>query len=712
MNFRSIKIVNISKFASFEANMTKGSIGVFGKNGAGKSTFLNLLYAVPTNDFGRFSGNKEQCIRNTAGPKEEAFVRGVIEHNGNVLDITRNLRVTKARPGTVLIVNGGAAITDANKANAEIDRLLGVDRTLLNLYAFKAQDQIYDFLATTPAERARAYATLCRTEKCETLWKMLGDYLNKDREVNVEIIDNSDELTGQIAALKVELDGLTEQIEQHESDMLNEKSFATATLIVRRSERAIELRQQLTREEGRRAQLQSVDLEAAENAQAAEKKLRLAEQAAKDAKPAAEQARAALVSLERYKAYRRQRKRLLVEAEDLKTEEASADVPTPPDDLGRADEYKRDSIRLEAELESAGKIVKTFAETKRTTCPTCGTAVANLLDHVKAMQKVCKDGPGLMAKLLEKLSAIDIYNMRAKKHREWKAGYDARVAANKRNLAELTEVEAPDGDEASLRQACEAYDEAQRALTVATKASTEADRKAHGTGVELAACQRRVEEIEAELEGNDETEERIAKAKTRLEEHAGAKAAAAKLAGQCQGLQRQITDKEDQVKALKHRLKRSKRVKAMAAVAMRARDVLHRDCLPRRVAQTNLSRMEEDINAGLGRFGDPFWVESSSDLTFTAHKPGEPPQPATFLSTGQRVILALSFWPAVASLWESDIGMLALDEPTANLDEDNRRLLAQSLGAMAAKVRGRRQLVMVTHDHGLKTAFDQVIDLG
>lgn len=712
MWFKELVIKNVGPFADCSHTMTRGSIGVFGRNGRGKSTLLSLMYAIPTNDFGRFSGTKEECIRNTAGPKEESFVRGVIEHNGTVLDITRNLRATKARPGTVLRINGGEAITDSNKANAEINRLLNVDRTLLDLYAFKSQDQIYDFLATTPAARAKAYATLCRTEKCEKLWTMIGDYLNKDREVNVEIIDNSDELAADVAKLRAELGGLTEQIKQHQDDMLNEKSFATATAIVKKAERAIELRQQLSREEVRCEQLQSVDIEAAEKAKAAEKKLRLAERAKEEARPAAEQARTALASLEQYKAYRKQRKRLREEAEALKAEAGTKEVPQPPDDVAKRDEYSRASIQLEAEIDAAAKVVKMFASTQRTNCPTCGTAVENLLDHVAAMQALCDEGPVRQQTLTGRIAVIDKYKASAKRYQEWLFSYDLRVANNKSSLADLVEVKAPEGDEEALQQAVNAYQTAQAALVSFTQASTQADRHAHGTGVELAACRRRVEEIETALAETAETEERISKAKQRLEEHAGAKAAAAKLEGQSEGLRRQIEDKEGQVKALKHRLKRSKRVKTMAAIANRARDVLHRDALPRRVAQTNLSRMEEDINAGLGRFGDPFWVETSPDLTFTVHKPGEPPQPATFLSTGQRVILALSFWPAVAALWESDIGLLALDEPTANLDEENRRLLSQSLGAMTAKVRGRRQLVMVTHDHSLKTSFDQVIDLG
>jgi exonuclease SbcC len=172
--------------------------------------------------------------------------------------------------------------------------------------------------------------------------------------------------------------------------------------------------------------------------------------------------------------------------------------------------------------------------------------------------------------------------------------------------------------------------------------------------------------------------------------------------------------KEDKVKsrnALKAKLQRTRKLQQMARVISRTRDILHRDVLPQRVAQSNLARMEGDINANLKFFADPFWVETDEALSFIVHKPGEPPQSAERLSTGQRVVLALAFWPTVAALWQHDLGMLALDEPTANLDDGNRKYLAEALAALTAKVRGNRQLLMVTHDSNLRSSFDQVIDL-
>jgi DNA repair exonuclease SbcCD ATPase subunit len=122
--------------------------------------------------------------------------------------------------------------------------------------------------------------------------------------------------------------------------------------------------------------------------------------------------------------------------------------------------------------------------------------------------------------------------------------------------------------------------------------------------------------------------------------------------------------------------------------------------------------MEDDINKVLKRFGDPFWVEASDDLSFIVHFPGEPPRSAARLSGGQKGILALGFRTTVSSIFGAEIGMMALDEPTAGMDASNREAMGEVLVRFAAEVRGRRQIIMITHADELRSSFDHVVDLG
>ena len=92
--------------------------------------------------------------------------------------------------------------------------------------------------------------------------------------------------------------------------------------------------------------------------------------------------------------------------------------------------------------------------------------------------------------------------------------------------------------------------------------------------------------------------------------------------------------------------------------------------------------------------------------------PGEPERPADRLSGGQKGVLAVAFRSAVSSLFGDEIGMMCLDEPTAGMDDRNVSCLSEALNKFAAQVRGKRQVIMITHADALRPSFDQVIDIG
>lgn len=711
MYFKHVEIRNVGRIAAFEADLARGSVGIVGPNGCGKSTFLDLLYAAVTGDFGRYPGLKADMPRSTADPKAESYVRAVVEHAGVVIDVTRNLRPTKARPATVLLVDGQQVTTDANKAKDEIAGVLGLDLKLLDLYAFKQQHAIYDFVTATAADRARSYQVLCRTQECEEAWAVIGEYLNKDREATTTFVDNSDELTQRAGELRSRLDELktlaADAVDRTCDDKFlrqYEDRVQTARRLegLRAAEKAAAAAAGLAQETAFEAAA------AAETAAAAAAGLR-----AKRDKRAAEatDARAALKAFGAYRTYRARRKALKDEADALAVE-GKRTPPVPPPDAGKLAEYSRESVRLEQQLERAKEVTKAFKDTGLAECPTCKTPVSHLKAYIDACREARDALPKQIRELDDRVAAIDAYNADAAKYGKWRAGYDARVTANAAARAALAAVVAPDGDEAELADWLKKFEGLERDLA-------EADRLAARTAADLVraeadrdAKQARLAEASAAAAAAVVDPAKLEKAQRRLAEHAAALAEAAGYDGEARGVRRALAQVEADLKALRAKARRAKKVRAMLGVASRVRDALHRDRLPRRVAATNLARMEGTINENLGLFGDPFFVEAAADLSFVVHKPGEPPQPATRLSTGQRVVLAMAFWPAVASLWAAELGILALDEPTANLDAENRKFLSAAIGVMTAKVRGNRQLLMVTHDADLRTAFDQVVDLG
>ena len=145
--------------------------------------------------------------------------------------------------------------------------------------------------------------------------------------------------------------------------------------------------------------------------------------------------------------------------------------------------------------------------------------------------------------------------------------------------------------------------------------------------------------------------------------------------------------------------------------AQRMRDVLHRDAAPKIVAQRNLARLQQGINEQLEMFATEYRISSDLDLSFVAHFNDGREQPAARLSVGQKVILALGFRLAVSFMY-ADLGFLALDEPTAYLDEHHIAGFEPVLGRLREFAASRGlQCLMVTHEQSLAPLFDSVFQL-
>ncbi|KAG8348383.1 RAD50 DNA repair-like protein [Trypanosoma vivax] len=82
-------------------------------------------------------------------------------------------------------------------------------------------------------------------------------------------------------------------------------------------------------------------------------------------------------------------------------------------------------------------------------------------------------------------------------------------------------------------------------------------------------------------------------------------------------------------------------------------------------------------------------------------------------SAGQKVLASVLIRLALSEAFCCDCGILALDEPTTNLDEDNARSLAESLRQLIVNRRSVKhfQLIIITHDeHFVRALGGQALD--
>ena len=78
-------------------------------------------------------------------------------------------------------------------------------------------------------------------------------------------------------------------------------------------------------------------------------------------------------------------------------------------------------------------------------------------------------------------------------------------------------------------------------------------------------------------------------------------------------------------------------------------------------------------------------------------------------SAGQKVLASVVIRLALSEAFCSDIGILALDEPTTNLDSENAKSLAAGLRNLIEERRQNRkqnfQLIVITHDEDFVRAL-------
>merc|ERR1712227_818117 len=71
-------------------------------------------------------------------------------------------------------------------------------------------------------------------------------------------------------------------------------------------------------------------------------------------------------------------------------------------------------------------------------------------------------------------------------------------------------------------------------------------------------------------------------------------------------------------------------------------------------------------------------------------------------SAGQKVLASLIIRLALAETFSTNCGIIALDEPTTNLDKENIQALAEALGALVVqRAHTNFQLIVITHDDEL-----------
>lgn len=698
MYLAGIELRNICQHRELTYGFAPGLTGILGRNGTGKTNLLQAIKTSLTGDFSQLHG-KEGVINRLAGENEPAFIKAQWEHNGACFDVLRSVRPGK----NVLAQPNQELLTKIGDIKERLEAVLGVGMRVIDDYVFVDQGKIYGFLSQLPAERSRAFMYLCGVNRAEKLHELLGKRREEDAK-QMPALDETeaDELRGRIEELQERQQQLTAQEAAYRADLIS--SEQEVAKLRKHLDLAIKADQQ-------RRELASVTLElkrAEVNMQELERMLTLLrEQAAllTTADDDAVQKRARLHEL----------KGMAEKAQRQAQLEASrpADAgprPSPPADYRQCADVTADLTQLTRDFEAAQNNLATLEAEGTVACPTCGTPVSSLEDEIWRLRSVLEEFEPAKQRLDEELTAARQYE---KELQEWKVRRQTQLEGLKlieQELSRLGEVVPP--DPAEIKKLTREV--AQHDSEAGKRREVERD-LAIREGVWQERTER-IERLKREKEKLNELVNRVqsldtAKLQQRMQNHLDAVKGLELISPGREDVQRQLEQAQKRLARINQLRAQSRELSIWLSDLDEWQAVVHHTALPRDVTLAMLQELEERTNEALERFECPFLVSAAEDLMFQVQHHDGTTEPATYLSGGQKVVLAVAFRFAVYEMF-GHLGMLVLDEPTAGLDADNLDLLVEVLLRLSldAKRQGH-QVLLVTHDQRLRRAMDHVLEL-
>ena len=707
MKLKNLKIRNVGVHKHLEVQFGDGLTGIFGPQGSGKSTVIGCVYAAITNDFSRISDLKQNAVCQQAEEKDSSL-SVVLEANGNQVGLTR---VLAPNASNRLKTSTGLVLTNDNKIKEEMAGILGASRGLLDNYVFVDQWEIRSLFKANLSQRNEALALLCGTKFIDACYGVVTKARDSEKEALYENLEDAGRLKAELSEYKTLLTKESKALAKLKGKLLSEtelKSLAdAATNISAKSKAQEDLKNLNIKIKGLRDTLRNVKgvrnelfdslaqaLEASET-QRSELELTRLNHGLYGSQLARWTAKAALLK-------------------SIRSLEASLEKPPPVIDAAYSvKDCDKEIDKINEEIAPFVAIIdhcKKLPDSQ--TCPTCGSTLSEL--KAKEKEAVEKIGPYLN----KRVQYAAIRTVRQKQEEALKDYLllreveEKNLEASKAELellSDVTEPAVPDTDLEQLEQAYNVSLKAQERLRKEHAEVAQGAAKIASTIEHLSDQKAEVEKVLEELasiEASDEDPQEILKEDRRNRELVAASVA------RCEEYQKVIEAREQALEKIEALKAKSNKTRLWADLLARAATVLHKDGLPHIVHSRALREVEAEVNKTLAEFESPFRIKTGDNLTYIAKFCNGTEVPAHRLSGGQQVILSLAMRWALNSLFASQIGFLALDEPTAGLDEQHLGLLQSTLSKLGAAARNRGcQVVIITHEKRLMGVFDHVIEL-
>lgn len=698
---------NWCQHKSLKVQFNHGMTAIVGPNGSGKSNFINAVHSIITGDFCRFDGVKTDNINQLSKPGEAAGGKVIIEHNGSIAEITRSLRPNSRR----LVINDGDPITSDKEIVSKIEAWLGLPIKVVGQYIFVNQWELFSILQETPSERAKDLYRLFRIDKAEKCYEAVNKRL-----LNIELPCHKidiDTVRSRVLSSRIKLRELQANMAQ-----LGGKKVDIDTMPEHKIVKAWDRKQALSAEvEQLNKALASLN-SYLEDSKEVVSELEAKTQAFQESKNALETMLPSIRKEERkwhvYNAMLDSQHKLIAQINEV-----TSDVRNEP---AKPDGYieKNDLPYVTSELDKLAELIRqsvTFIETFNTgiqQCPVCATPVTSLSDKLASYKEMLYEKlQPAHDRRKHQLTVTRQYDDALAQYNHWLQAHQQRLLSLNEQIKAVSNTPKPERPLAELRAVLHDYDrciaqldEARKELTKESSEMSKIEGQIYSAKATLAQRYNDLSEVEKVTEFQAEVARQL------ISQTYVQNTEIDRLVSEIGATKRLISDDECSLEEAISTSKRLEVINQWKEELNEMRLILGRDALPRMVAQSHLSEMEDRINSALYDLNVDFRVKSEEGLKFRAIFDDGRDVPAERLSGGEKVVFALAWRLAVNSEFASDIGLLCLDEPTAGLDTDRLASLRLALEGMRAMTSSRGlQCLIITHERSLMPLFDHVVEI-
>ena len=712
MRLIKAELHNYRQHVDLDVKFTGNVIAIIGANGSGKSNFQGALQFALT---GEQPGFTRSDILNWGAARrgEGGYVRLWFTHAGHDCLVERRIE----NAGCALTVDG-EKITGAKKVEEELLKL-GIEKEMFRQSVFVRQAETDACLFDEPRVKEMNFQKLIGLAQAATIRKNLQTYLS-----SLPASENYDDAIRQSEQqLKEAEDRLVETTALRDTTsakLLNLPKQAEILAMIAQGESSI---QQIN--DARRAKA-AID-EATRQLEASGDVFELAERqppSRGDFNPTLD--RAKLDALRQWREYNTKMPLLKEALSEVEKGAQELEKEGKPEDMNGEIQALSDSINKKLGAQSVLRGFLDKCPAGASVCPLCGSTVAyDIKEHLQ-----------------KRIAEADVTAEKAKHDELLRKANDLRqkilLAASRFSSAKMALDKAQAGMDVILKAHPDVatYDEA--ALLKRIDDAKNADAAASAEAARIASARREAQRLQAAAMAaekafepysgwdfsrldSDETgiKAQMEEQRKLLDQRIDLDREASRLSGIVATLTDQTNDLVKAINGLKAKNEANKVFAKREEVLEHVRDWFDYRNGPRKAMRQRLEELVSGINAYLDKFCAPFIVEAGEEgvdlrIVFTEKDdvPDEPP-PATMLSGGQKMALAISFRFACYEMFSDKLGLLVLDEPTAYLDAqtvDRFGDLLRTIKTIAQNM--DLQILVATHETAISDSFDSVIRIG